>query len=65
MIKCPVCGEHEFQMKSDYDVCPVCEWENDGLQMAKPDYAGGANDLSLNDYKVWWKQQKQAGAASA
>jgi hypothetical protein len=26
----------------------VCFWEDDGLQAADPDYAGGANKISLN-----------------
>ena len=60
MIKCPICGEYEFEKKSDYDVCPVCEWENDGLQMANPYYSGGANDESLNEYKAAWEQKEIA-----
>jgi hypothetical protein len=59
MIKCPVCGEYEFQRKSDYDVCEVCGWENDGLQMKNPDYRGGANRDSLNEHRVWWEKQKE------
>jgi hypothetical protein len=65
MIKCPVCGEYEFRLKSDYDVCDVCGWENDGLQMAKPDYDGGANALSLNEARAEWARRKCAKAASA
>jgi hypothetical protein len=59
MIKCPVCGESEFEKRSDYDVCEVCGWENDGLQMSKPDYGGGANGLSLNQYKAEWEKLRQ------
>jgi hypothetical protein len=65
MIKCPVCGEYEFQRRSDNDVCPVCEWENDGLQMKNPDLSGGANDESLNEYKAWWESQKRKEAVPA
>lgn len=32
-----------------YDVCPVCYWEDDPIQFADPDYAGGANEGSLNE----------------
>lgn len=48
MIKCPVCGKFEFESEGDYDGCEFCNWQNDGLQMNHPDYAGGANWLSLN-----------------
>lgn len=58
MIKCPVCGEYEFAMDDDYDVCEVCGWENDGLQMDEPDYRGGANPESLNERKAEWEKKK-------
>ena len=54
-IKCPVCGQYEFEEKDDFDICDVCGWENDGLQYDNPDYWGGANDMSLNQYKKAWK----------
>jgi len=59
MIKCPVCGEYEFEKRSDYDVCDVCGWENDGLQMKNPDYRGGANAESLNEAKAEWESQNK------
>ncbi|RZF55957.1 hydrolase [Acinetobacter halotolerans] len=32
----------------DYDICPVCFWENDPVQAEDHDYGGGANVPSLN-----------------
>ena len=58
MIKCPVCGKYTFKKSGDYDICPVCEWENDPIQLANPDEDGGANDLSLNEYKKEYKSKK-------
>ena len=58
MIKCPVCGEYKFERIDNFDVCPVCEWENDSLQMKNPDYRGGANDESLNDARSVWAEKK-------
>ena len=55
MIKCPVCGLYEFSSIDDYDSCDVCKWQNDNLQLVKPDYWGGANELSLNDYRALWR----------
>lgn len=52
MIECPVCNRYEFEQDNDYDVCNVCGWENDGLQLDDPDDWGGANDLSLNNTRL-------------
>jgi RNA polymerase subunit RPABC4/transcription elongation factor Spt4 len=49
---CPVCEEYSFEFPDDYDICPVCGWENDGLQRNQKDYCGGANHLSANDFIV-------------
>lgn len=49
---CPVCEDYSFVFPNDYDICPICGWENDGLQRDQKDYSGGANDLSVNEAKV-------------
>lgn len=33
----------------EYDICPVCFWEKDKVQERDPDYADGANSVSLNE----------------
>lgn len=45
---CPCC---ETSLVTEYDICPVCGWENDPIQLAQPDYSGGANKMSLNEAK--------------
>ena len=40
MINCPICGEYDFVEDSNFDVCNVCGWENDGVQLDDPDYSG-------------------------
>jgi hypothetical protein len=59
MIKCPVCGEYEFERDFDLDVCEVCGWENDGVQLDDPDYRGGANPESLNEFRAEWEKLKR------
>jgi len=59
MVKCPICGEYEFECVGDYDICNVCFWENDGIQYDDPDYSGGANRLSQNEYKLRWQKIEQ------
>ena len=47
--KCPCCGYYTFDKKveGNYEICPVCFWEDDPIQMADPLYEGGANKVSL------------------
>jgi hypothetical protein len=48
--KCPCCGFYTIDgvVPGSNDICPVCFWEDDGVQFDDPDYEGGANDISLN-----------------
>ncbi len=48
-LTCPSCG---FKTIGDsnygsYAICPVCDWEDDPVQLANPTSAGGANKISL------------------
>jgi hypothetical protein len=52
--KCPVCGFATLRNDRDYSVCPICMWEDDPIQADDPDFWGGANNLSLNDYRTKW-----------
>ena len=47
--KCPCCGFYTFDEKSNgnYDICPVCFWEDDPIQLEDNEYEGGANRVSL------------------
>lgn len=45
---CPSCGYIVFtDLPGSYDICPICFWEDDIVQLAFPDMAGGANSVSL------------------
>lgn len=46
---CACCGFHTLTQPADgsYELCPVCWWEDDGVQLRDLDYAGGANEPSL------------------
>jgi hypothetical protein len=52
--KCPVCGYYTLDADEAYNICSVCNWEDDPIQFDDPDFWGGANELSLNDYKKQW-----------
>lgn len=44
-IKCPCCGKTKV---GEYDICTVCNWENDPIQLANPDMRG-ANHMTLSE----------------
>ncbi len=45
---CPCYGYLMFgEPPGSYDICEICFWEDDVVQLAFPDLAGGANECSL------------------
>ena len=47
--RCPCCGFYTFKEPpgGNYDICPVCFWEDDPIQLEDETYEGGANRVSL------------------
>ena len=47
--RCPCCGFYTFDEKphGNYDICRVCFWEDDPVQLEDETYEGGANRVSL------------------
>lgn len=59
-MKCPVCGNNTLNSYDpEWQICKECYWEYDPLQADNPDYAGGANDLSINQYKMVYERLKR------
>jgi hypothetical protein len=47
---CPACGFIVFdEPPGSYHICPICNWEDDQVQLRHPALAGGANHYSLCD----------------
>jgi hypothetical protein len=45
---CPACGFLQFEEPpGSYDICRLCGWEDDHVQLAHPRFRGGANHVSL------------------
>lgn len=51
MLPCRCCGYLTISMRGYFEICPVCYWEDDEEQFDDPDYAGGANGISLKQAK--------------
>src|SRR5581483_11595042 len=61
---CPCCGYLTLSEEppGTFEVCPVCYWEDDLAQFKDPTYAGGANNVSLQEAR---RNFHQFGAMSA
>lgn len=47
-LPCPCCGFLTFECEyGSYDICQICGWEDDAVQLANPTSEGGANSSSL------------------
>ncbi|KAA9353046.1 CPCC family cysteine-rich protein [Larkinella humicola] len=48
--QCPCCEYFTYYEPplGQYGICLVCWWEDDPIQLAEPDYEGGANTISLH-----------------
>ncbi|HEX2593247.1 MAG TPA: CPCC family cysteine-rich protein [Rhizomicrobium sp.] len=57
---CRCCGSLVLAELGAYEICRVCDWEDDPVQSADPDFAGGANALSLNAARAAWAAATQS-----
>lgn len=57
---CPCCRifDHGEKIGNTFLICPICDWEDDGVQLEHPDYEGGANALSLNQVREMFKKNQ-------
>ena len=52
---CPACGFLTFDRPvGSFDICPICNWEDDPVQLLYPGYSGGANGESLYQKQQRW-----------
>jgi hypothetical protein len=64
-LACPGCGFRTIseEVYGSYEICPVCGWEDDPVQLANPCSGGGANKESLVDCQkrvVTWSAQQMS-----
>ena len=51
---CPVCGQYTFENAGEFDICEVCGWVDDLVQLDYPDEEDCANQMSLNQYRNYY-----------
>ena len=56
--KCPCCENKTLSEKppGTFEICEICGWEDDDLQYNNPNYTGGANLLSLNQAREYFRK---------
>ncbi|MFV0399327.1 MAG: CPCC family cysteine-rich protein [Oscillospiraceae bacterium] len=47
-----------FREGGHFDICPVCKWENDGVQNRDHSFGGGANELSVEESRLFFEISK-------
>jgi hypothetical protein len=53
LYPCPCCGYLVFsQPPGSYQLCSICFWEDDSIQLRWPDWGGGANAPSLRESQL-------------
>lgn len=51
--QCPCCDYVTLPERGRYNICPVCFWEDDGLDIDELDFGSGANHgLSLREARA-------------
>ena len=57
-LACPCCGFLTLDERGDFEICPVCHWEDDGQnELDADEVRGGPNgDLSLTQARTNYRE---------
>lgn len=55
---CPCCGKETIENPGEYEICPVCGWEDDPSQSDDPELSGGANKDCLKTARAEYNAGK-------
>jgi hypothetical protein len=55
-FQCPCCDFFTLGARGEYDICPVCFWEDAGLDLDRPDQPSGPNHLTLREGRHNFRQ---------
>jgi len=52
MAYCRCCGQDSLEEgNGNFEICPICNWEDDPVQGDDADYWGGANTFTLRQHR--------------
>ena len=53
-VPCPSCGFYSIgeSIFGSFNICDICGWEDDNVQLANPSSSGGANKISLIESQI-------------
>ena len=46
---CPVCGYLTLDERVSFEICPICFWEDDGIDDYEKDFESGPNHMTLTE----------------
>jgi hypothetical protein len=52
LFACACCGYRTLRTKGEYDICPVCYWEDDGSDDSRIDRHSGPNHMTLRRARI-------------
>ena len=50
--QCPACDYFSLSKRGEYDICPICFWEDDGRDLDTLDEVSGPNHLTLREARA-------------
>ncbi len=54
---CPCCGYATIHNPGSYEICPVCDWENDSVRLLEQH--SGPNHMTLSEGRAMYQQAPQ------
>jgi hypothetical protein len=59
MYCCPACGYPTLSRRADYQICGLCDWQDDGQDDPEPGVSGGSNgECSLAEARHNWEARR-------
>ena len=58
--QCPVCGKYTISEPGNYEICPICGWEDAIFEAVNPTVSGGANRDDLIHARIRFREEGRA-----
>jgi len=51
-LQCPCCDYFTLEERGGYEICPICFWEDDGIDLVEVDEYSGPNHMTLREGRL-------------